>query len=177
MKNAEGYIYSTAGLVLKNISRERTKSSDMIRDALKAAGKSQKDLARYMGWSPQNLSGRLKKNTLTFDETIKALKFAGYRLQILDTEGKGIPKFGNSEGPKLVQMIDGVTYDTGKAESICSSREGTSDDFYMELFKDPSGGYFIAHFQLWDGGYNHISPISEKGAVKFCRRYKGLPER
>lgn len=153
------------------------KSSDMIRDALKASGKSQKDLAKYMGWSPQNLSGRMKKNTLTFDETMKALKFAGYGVQILDTDGNGVPKFGNTESPSLVQMVDGVTYDTGKAESVCSSREGTGDDFYMELFKDLSGNYFIAHFQLWDGGYNHISPISEKVASKFCRRYKGFMDR
>ena len=35
-------------------------ASEMVRSALAGAGKTQKELAEYMGWSPQNLSGRLK---------------------------------------------------------------------------------------------------------------------
>ena len=40
----------------------------MVRAALAGAGKTQKELAEHMGWTPQNLSGRLKNNSLTFDE-------------------------------------------------------------------------------------------------------------
>ena len=53
------------------------KASDMIRSALVSAGKTQRELAEFMGWSPQNLSGRLKNDTLTFDELTKALSMAG----------------------------------------------------------------------------------------------------
>ena len=45
----------------------------MVRAALAGAGKTQKELAEHMGWTPQNLSGRLKNNSLTFDELSKAL--------------------------------------------------------------------------------------------------------
>ena len=69
-------------------------------------------------------------------------------------------------------MVDGVTYDTSRAESLCSSREATGDEFYMELFKDPSGAYF----QLWEGGYNSISPMTKSASAKFWGRYSGLPE-
>ena len=31
-------------------------ASDMVRTALAGAGKTQKELAEYMGWTPQNLS-------------------------------------------------------------------------------------------------------------------------
>ena len=44
----------------------------MVRAALAGAGKTQKELAEHMGWTPQNLSGRLKNNSLTFDELSKA---------------------------------------------------------------------------------------------------------
>ena len=41
----------------------------------------------------------------------------------------------------------------------------------MELFKDPSGTYFLAYYQLWEGGYNSISPICKSAAKKFWARY------
>ena len=51
-------------------------ASEMVRSALAEAGKTQRELAEFMGWSPQNLSGRLKNDTLTFDELNKALAFS-----------------------------------------------------------------------------------------------------
>ena len=83
---------------------------------------------------------------------------------------------GNSSSPRVVQMVDGVTYDTGKAESLCTSKTEHSDEFYMELFKDPSGAYFVAYYQVWEGGYNHISPMSKAASKRFWARYSGLPE-
>ena len=146
-------------------------ASDMIRSALAEAGKTQKELAEYMGWSPQNLSGRLKADTLTFDELNKALGFVGYSVKMVSSTGAEIPALGNSSSPRVVQMVDGTTYDTGKAESLCTSKETPEDKLYMELFKDPSGAYFLAYYQVWDGGYNCISPISKSAAKKFWARY------
>lgn len=59
----------------------------MVRAALAGAGKTQKELAEHMGWTPQNLSGRLKNNSLTFDELSKALHFAGYEVSMSDANG------------------------------------------------------------------------------------------
>lgn len=77
----------------------------------------------------------------------------------------------NISSPRIVQMIDGKVYDTSKAESLCDSRESCSDTLYMEMFKDISGAYFIAYFQLWEGGHNHITPINKEAARKFWERY------
>ena len=65
----------------------------MVRAALAGAGKTQKELAEHMGWTPQNLSGRLKNNSLTFDELSKALHFAGYEVSMSDANGAGLPMF------------------------------------------------------------------------------------
>lgn len=54
-------------------------ASDMVRTALAGAGKTQKELAEYMGWTPQNVSARLKNNSLTFDELAKALTSQGMK--------------------------------------------------------------------------------------------------
>ena len=62
-------------------------ASEMVRSALAGAGKTQKELAEYMGWSPQNLSSRLKNGTLTFDELNKALGFVGYSVKMVSSTG------------------------------------------------------------------------------------------
>lgn len=149
--------------------------SEMIRKALVSAGKTHKELAAHMGWSPQNLSGRLKKNSLSFDEMTKAMSFAGYAVKLVDSDGKEVPDLDNSSSPKVVQEVGGKTYDTCKAVSLCTSREHPDDDLYMELFRDASGEFFVAYYQLWEGGHNHISPVSTEAARKFWERYSGRP--
>ena len=151
-------------------------ASEMVRSALAEAGKTQKELAEFMGWSPQNLSGRLKNDTLTFDELNKALGFVGYSVKMVSSTGSELLDLGNSGSPRVVQMVDGVTYDTGKAESLCTSKEHPDDKLYMELFKDQSGAYFLAYYQVWEGGYNCISPLIKSASEKFWARYSGLPE-
>ncbi len=150
-------------------------ASEMVRSALASAGKTQKALAKYMGWSPQNLSRRLKNDSLTFDEMTKALSFAGYAVKMTDADGAELPTLNNSDSPRLVQMVEGRMYDTGKAESLCTSKEAHSDELYMELFRDATGAYFLAYYQLWDGGHNYITPVSEIAARKFWERYSSRP--
>ena len=151
-------------------------ASEMVRSALAEAGKTQKELAEYMGWSPQNLSGRLKNDTLTFDELNKALGFVGYSVKMVSNTGDELPALGNSSSPRVVKMVFGVTYDTSKAESLGTSKEHPDDKLYMELFKDPSGAYFLVYYQDWEGGHNSISPLSKTASKKFWARYSGLPE-
>ena len=95
----------------------------------------------------------------------------GYSVKMVSSTGSEPPDLGNSGSPRVVQMVGGVTYDTSKAESLCTSKETPDDKLYMELFKDPSGAYFLAYYQLWEGGYNCISPISKSAAKKFWARY------
>ena len=71
-------------------------ASEMVRSALAEAGKTQRELAEFMGWSPQNLSGRLKNDTLTFDELNKALGFFGYSVKMVSRTGDELPSLGNS---------------------------------------------------------------------------------
>lgn len=82
------------------------KASDMVRSALASAGKTQRELAEFMGWSPQNLSGRLKNDTLTFDELTKALSMTGYTVKMVSAVGAELPMLGNSSSPRVVQMVD-----------------------------------------------------------------------
>ena len=46
------------------------------------------------------------------------------------------------------QTVDGVRYDTRKAESLCSNKVVMFEDFYVELFEDAAGNYFTVLYQL-----------------------------
>ena len=127
----------------------------MVRAALAGAGKTQKELAEHMGWTPQNLSGRLKNNSLTFDELSKALHFAGYEVS----------------SPAVAQTVDGVRYDTRKAESLCSNKAAMFEDFYVELFEDAAGNYFTVLYQLSGCQHHTITPVSPYIAKQFWERF------
>ena len=145
-------------------------ASEIVRQALAITEKTQKDLADHMGWSRQNLNARLKNGSLSYDEVCKALAFTGYHLVVVDAAGCKLPKIGNTTSPQIVQMVDGVTYDTGKAESICMDKQ-EGQDYYMELFRCTSGAFFMAYYQDWEGGYNHISPVTKEAAQKFMKQF------
>lgn len=143
----------------------------MVRAALVGAGKTQKELAEHMGWTPQNLSGRLKNNSLTFDELSKALHFAGYEVSMSDANGAGLPELGNSTSPAVAQTVDGVRYDTRKAESLCSNKVVMFEDFYVELFEDAAGNYFTVLYQLSGCQHHTITPVSARAAKQFLERF------
>lgn len=147
------------------------RASEMVRAALAGAGKTQKELAEHMGWSPQNLSGRLKNNSLTFDELSEALHFAGYEIGMSDASGSGLPVLNNSSSPAVAQTVDGVRYDTRKAESICTNKSVMFEDFYMELFVDASGKYFTVLYQLFGCQQHTITPVSTYLAKQFSERF------
>ena len=135
----------------------------MVRAALAGAGKTQKELAEHMGWTPQNLSGRLKNNSLTFDELSKALHFAGYEVSMSDANGAGLPELGNSTSPAVAQTVDGVRYDTRKAESLCSNK--------VVMFEDATGNYFTVLYQLSGCQHHTITPVSARAAQQFLERF------
>lgn len=148
------------------------RASEMVRAALAGAGKTQKELAEHMDWSPQNLSGRLKNNSLTFDELSEALHFAGYEIGMSDASGAGLPVLNNSSSPAVAQTVDGVRYDTRKAESICTNKTVMFEDFYVELFVDASGNYFTVLYQLSGCQHHTITPVSAHVAQQFLERFR-----
>ena len=143
------------------------RASDMIRAALAGAGKTQKELAEHMGWTPQNLSARLKNNSLTFDELAKALSFTGYEVSMKTADGAELSTADTNSSPRVAQMVGGTVYDTARAASICTNKGTMLEEFYVELFRDAEGSYFVVLYELWDDGCSRIAPITDEMAQKF----------
>lgn len=147
------------------------KGSEIVKTALINAGKTQNELAEFLGMSKQNLSYRMVSDAFSLEEIEKAIGFCGFQLKVVDKNGSDMTNAGNSSSPRVVQSIGGRTFDTSKAESICTAMIGTTDSFYIELFRDTQGQHFLAYYQEWDGGKNWITPIPLKEALGFISKY------
>ena len=71
----------------------------------------------------------------------------------------------SSSGPRVVQMIDGYSYDTDKADSICRSPKVFGG--WFELFRDMVTGRFFTVAYLETGGSACVAVISKENAKRF----------
>lgn len=140
--------------------------SDAIKNAIENSHVMQKDVAKHMGWTPQNFANRLRNNTIDADEWVKIARFLGYTVQMVRDEGE-IP-VGISEPVK--QQVDCVTYNTREAVPVCHTSE-FAGAFY-ELYRDPVHDcYFVVLNASWlEKG--QIFPISDECAADFKRTCK-----
>lgn len=140
--------------------------SEMIKQAIATKGLQQKDIAAKMGWSPQNFTNRLKNNTIDAEEWIKLARFIGYEIQMVDVATDTVLKLRrNSSGPRVVQMIDGYSYDTDKADALCRSPKVYGG--WFELFRDMATGKFFTVAYLETGGSACVAVISRDNARQF----------
>lgn len=146
------------------------RAGDMIKDALEAKGLAQNWLAEQMGQAKQNLNKKLVNNTITAQEFIEAAAIMGCRVALLETgsneELKGRKR---GVGPRVRQMVGGVIYDTYKADALCHTLP--LDGWYMELYRDQEGRYFVAHYTEWKSGVNHLSPCDEEDARRLYEEH------
>lgn len=148
--------------------------SDVIKQAIIESDKQQKEVAAHMGWTPQNFANRLKNNTVDADEWVEIAKFLGYKVKMVSADGVELKEKSKGIGNRVVQMVNGVTYDTEKSEAICHTSEFAGS--FFELYKDPEGRYFIVLYASWqmDG---IVMPVDEKDAEGFmeaCKYKTGL---
>lgn len=145
-------------------------AADIIEDALKAKGWSQKQLAKEMGQSPQNLSKKLSNNTITAQEFLDAIGHLGYEVKFLADSGREELKTRKrGVGDRIRKMVNGVIYDTARSDALC--RTLWTDGWMMELYRDEEGRFFVAHYTTWEGGVNHITPCTPENARRLYEEY------
>lgn len=149
---------------------DKVKAGDMIKDALEAKGLTQNWLAEQMGQAKQNLSKKLANNTISAREFIEAAAIMGCRVALIDTSNdEELRGRKRGIGPRVRQMAGGVIYDTYKADALCHTLP--LDGWFMELYRDQEGRYFVAHYTEWKSGVNHISPCDEDDARRLYEEH------
>ena len=130
----------------------------------------QKDVADKMGWTQQSISNKFRRNTLSAEEFRKIIEILGFEIKIVVNEtSEEIKTRRKGVGERLQLMVNGVKYDTYKADAICHSDE--SEDIFYELYQDIEGRYFVAQYVKWEGGVSSISPIGKKDAEKLMKKF------
>ena len=148
--------------------------SDVIKQAIAESEMQQKEVAAHMGWTPQNFANRLKNNTVDADEWVEIAKFLGYEVKMVSSEGKELKERSKGVGSRVVQMVNGVTYDTEKSDAICHSSEFAGS--FFELYMDPEGRKFVVLYADWQND-GIVMPVDEDHAQKFmeaCKYKAGL---
>lgn len=140
--------------------------SEMLNQAMLVKGVRKKDVAAKMGWSSQNFSNRLKNKTIDAEELIKLASILGYEIQMVDVESKVVLKpRKESSGPRVVQIVDGISFDTEKATSLCRSPKIYGG--WFELFQDFATREFftVAYFETGESACP--ARISKENAERF----------
>lgn len=151
--------------------------SEILKEALDAKNYSQREFAKIMGWTPQNFSQRLKKNSFSAEEWRTMACKLGYEIRLVELES-GIEFEGRRKGHgrRVKQVISGVLYDTYKADALCSSffQDGQNeytDGMAFELYVDSFGRFFVARYAEWENGSDSITAIGREDAGKLYRKY------
>ncbi len=144
------------------------KASDIIEDAQQSRGILQKELAERIGQQPKTLSKKLSANRMSAQELVDYITELGYEISLVDHDGNDrltIRRRGT--GPHVRKMVDGVYYDTNKADALCST--DVSNGWFMELYRDREGRFFVVHYSFWTKIDSFISPCPVEEAKKmFC---------
>ena len=140
--------------------------ADIVKGIIKKSDLQQAQVARLMDWTPQNLSNRLGRNTLYAEDFVKLLDVMGYKMLIIEKETEEEVKTRKRGiAPRMQMMVNGVKYDTYKADALCHS-EPIQDCMFHELYQTEEGEYFLAQVMLCDGGVDSITPVTEEAAEK-----------
>lgn len=151
--------------------------SEILKDALDAKGYSQREFAKKMGWTPQNFSQRLKKNSFTAEEWRNMAYKLGYEVRLVELEsGIEFESRRKGHGRRVRQVVNGVLYDTHKADMLCGDfyRDGINeyiDGMAFELYVDCFGRFFVARYTDWENGSDSITTIGKEDAYELYRKY------
>ena len=143
--------------------------SEIVKAYLKTEKMTKAELCRRMGWSSQNLSGRLNRNSFSAEDWRKVMEAMGYELRIVKPGGPSGIRL--PAGPRVRKMEGKIIYDTATSEPLCNTRIGTDDMMFQELYRDQMGRYFIVSYAMWEGGVHQVTPIGQADARAFYERF------
>lgn len=153
------------------------KSKEALAAALKETGKTQAEAATKLGWSPQQLSARLVRNSLRADEFLDLMDAIGIDV-VLKLQGTGseVKAHISGAGRRVRRMVNKITYDTAASDALANNfyadgKNEYSDGKAMELYVDKDGRYFFAEYTNWEGAEDRITPVTANDAAAFIEKY------
>ncbi len=140
----------------------------MVREAIAANGWKLKEFAEIVGKSPAALSTQLNTNRFSAEEWRRMARLAGYDVVMVPVRETQGPRVGHS--PRIKRMVDGVVYDTAKADAVCWMKG--PDGWARELYTTSDGSFFLSHFDTTMNIEGFITPVSFEQAQRFIKIYQ-----
>lgn len=152
-------------------------SKDILSACLKAVGKTQAETSALIGWSPQQLSARLVRNSMRADEFLLIMDAIGIDVKFFRKgTDKEIKEHVPGEGRRVKGVVDKVMYDTAMSDAIANNfyadgKNKYNDGRARELYVDSEGRFFFAEYCEGEENRDRINPVSALDAAEFTERY------
>lgn len=133
--------------------------------------------AEAIGMTPQQLNGKLVRNTLRADEFLKLMDAIGIDIKYsVRDNGKDVRTRAKGYGRHIKCMVDRVIYDTDTSEVLANNFWADGENEYndgiaLELYVDSEGRYFFAVYSSWESVKDCIRTVSGKDAAAFIEKY------
>jgi len=161
------------GTVYTGTGSDDVRAAEIIQNALKERGRTQKSLADELGISPQNFSKKLVYDTILAKDFFNAISALGLTVSFHDkSTGEEIKERKAGILPRVSMVVDGVRYDTFKADALCHTEE--LDGWMMELYRDFRGRYFIVHWTNWENVKPSISLCDKSHAIRLYSDHRDI---
>lgn len=127
-------------------------SKEILNAALFENDTTQAFAAELIGWTPQQLSQRMVRNSLRADEFLAILEALDVDVKLTSRKtGAEIKPFIQGAGRRAKGMADRVIYDTAYADALSNSFYANGVNKYSEgkaseLYIDREGRYFIVEY-------------------------------
>lgn len=165
-------------------SENGVSAAEILKEAMEAKGFTQRKFAKAIGNSPQNFNQRLNKNSFSANEWVQMLRTLGYEVRIVELEsGIEFETRRKGHGRRVKQVVNGVLYDTYKADAICNDfyldgEQEYKDGMAFELYVDSEGRFFIARYVEWENGTDSITTVGKEEAKRLYSKFGDgtLPE-
>lgn len=178
MKNTETCTSNGGERMAASEEKQKVGISKQLLDLVsKKTGITRAEAAEKIGWSPQRLNNRLSRNTLYADDFFEILDSVGIEVVLIAKETQEAIRFNvKGAGHRVVGMVNGVKYDTEKADAISNNfyADGVNeyqDGFARELYVDAEGKYFFAEYSAYEKAKDRIIPVEADIAADFIEKY------
>ena len=128
-------------------------SKQVLNSVLPAIGKTQAEAAAELGWTPQQISQKISRDSLKVSDLLKLLEANGVEIVFRNKKtGELIETRIPGHGRRVKGMSDGVRYDTAASNALSNSffadgvNEYDENGEAQELYVDLSGRYFFAEY-------------------------------
>lgn len=171
-------MYNVGSFIQNGGEVVKLSASEIIKKCLAIRGCSMAELGRRLNCTGQNISLKLKRNSISANEFMMWLDMLGYEVIVKERDGYILDE--NTELPKkacrIRCVVDGVRFDSLKAKLIAKACEAEKQDDdegkATELYEDNAGNMFFVERKSGTNGKDTVVLVPRQAGEAFLEKYR-----